>query len=66
MTQYLNQCAGTWDWSSEAVGKKAVVGMSGNRAIAILAGAMAGDLSDDFGPSGLELQENLANQAGIG
>lgn len=65
MTQYLQQCAGTWDWASEAVGEKAIAGMSGNRAIAIIAGAMAGDLSDDFGPSMLVLQENLARQAGI-
>jgi len=63
MTQYLAQCVGTWDWGSEAVGGKAIAGMSGNRAIAVIAGAMAGELSDDFGPSALELQENLARQA---
>ncbi len=63
MTQYLSQCAGTWDWASDALGEKAIAGMSGNRAIAIIAGAMAGDLADDFGPSVLELQANLANQA---
>ena len=65
MTQYLAQCAGTWDWSSDAVGEKAISGMSGNRAALVIAGAMVGDLSDDFGPSVRELQENLASQAGV-
>lgn len=65
MTQYLAQCAGTWDWNSEAVGDRAVSGMSGNRAALVIAGAMVGDLRDDFGPSVRDLQENLASQAGL-
>ena len=65
MTQYLVQCAGTWDWNSDAIGDRAVSGMSGNRAALVIAGAMAGDLQDDSGLSVLELQANLASQSGF-
>ncbi len=52
--RYLKQARSTFDWSKEATGERAVVGMSGNKAALIIAAAMAKELTDETGGNIIE------------
>ena len=61
---YLEQAKARFDWSKNAVGDRAVTGMSGNRAALIIAGEMAAELTDpDSGNVIRDLQAKLTAQA---
>ena len=63
MARYLEQARGRFDWSSDATGDRAVSGMSGNQAALIIAGEMAGELSDETGESLIKtLQASLLRE----
>lgn len=58
--RYLGQARRRFDWSTTAVGERAVVGMSGNKAALIIAAEMAGELTDETGGNVIrEIQEQL-------
>lgn len=60
MARYLRQAKSRFDWSRDAIGDRAVTGMSGNRAAMIIAGEMAAELSDETGANLIkELQDQL-------
>lgn len=46
MISYLSQAYPKFDWTSSAIGERAITGMSGNQAAQIIAGEMANELSD--------------------
>jgi len=61
--RYLQQARTRFDWSKDAVGERAVAGMSGNKAALIIAAAMAEELTDEAGSNAIrELQEQLRAQ----
>lgn len=66
MIFYLRQAKGTFDWNSKLnPGEGTVVGMSGNKAADIVAGAMAAELHDPSGENFIkQIEESLlATQA---
>ncbi len=65
MTFYLLQAKNRFDWSSKASpGENTVVGMSGNKAADIIAGAMAGELHDPSGENFIkEIEASLLASA---
>ena len=64
MARYLKQSRGTFDWSKEATGERAVGGMSGNKAALIIASEMGKELSDDTDVATItELQQQLLAQS---
>ncbi len=61
--RYLQQARSRFDWSKEATGERAVVGMSGNKAALIIAAAMAEELTDETGGNMIkEIQDQLRAQ----
>jgi len=61
--RYLKQARSRFDWSKEATGERAVVGMSGNKAALIIAAAMAEELMDETGGNMIkEIQDQLRAQ----
>ena len=61
--RYLQQTRNRFDWSKDAFGERAVVGMSGNQAALIIAGAMAEELTDETGSNVIkDLQDQLRAQ----
>ncbi|MBI1914865.1 MAG: DGQHR domain-containing protein [Planctomycetes bacterium] len=64
MARYLKQSRATFNWSKEATGDRAVVGMSGNKAALIIASEMGKELSDDTDMATIsDLQQQLLAQA---
>lgn len=60
---YLKQARSRFDWSKDATGERAVVGMSGNKAALIIAAAMAEELTDEAGGNMIkEIQDQLRAQ----
>jgi len=60
LVQYIEQAREIFDWRKEATGYRAISGMSGNRAVIIIAGTMAQELRDESGISSLkEMEEKL-------
>jgi hypothetical protein len=65
MAHYLKQTRATFDWSKDATGERAVVGMSGNKAALVIASEMGKELSDDTDMATIsEIQKQLLAQAG--
>lgn len=65
--RYLKQARSRFDWSKEATGERAVVGMSGNKAALIIAAAMAEELTDETGGNMIkEIQDQLRAQIAQG
>lgn len=64
MARYLRQARNTFDWRRDATpGERSVAGMSGNRAVLIIAGEMAKELSDETGQNLVQdLQRELLAQ----
>jgi hypothetical protein len=63
MSHYLKQSRASFDWSKEASGEKAVVGMSGNKAALIIGGVMGKELSDETEIATIgQLQSQLLHQ----
>jgi DGQHR domain-containing protein len=61
--RYLKQARSRFDWSKEATGDRAVVGMGGNKAALIIAAAMAEELTDETGGNMIkEIQDQLRAQ----
>jgi DGQHR domain-containing protein len=61
--RYLQQARSRFDWSKEAAGERAVVGMAGNKAALIIAAAMAEELTDETGGNMIkEIQDQLRAQ----
>ncbi len=61
--RYLKQARSRFDWSKDAAGERAVVGMSGNKAALIIAAAMAEELTDETGGNMIkEIQDQLRAQ----
>jgi DGQHR domain-containing protein len=57
---YLSQTRNRFNWSKKATGESSVVGMGGNKAAMVIAGALATELTDETGESVIkELQEKL-------
>jgi hypothetical protein len=64
MACYLRQAKDAVDWHKDASGEGSITGMSGNRAALIIAGQMAGQLSDPSGSSVIrDLQERLIHES---
>ena len=64
MGRYLKQARATFNWSKDATGDRAIVGMSGNKAALIIASEMGKELSDDTDMATIsELQQQLLAQA---
>ena len=64
MGRYLKQARATFNWSKDATGDRAIVGMSGNKAVLIIASEMGKELSDDTDMATIsELQQQLLAQA---
>jgi DGQHR domain-containing protein len=60
MAHYLKQSRGRFDWSNDATGDSAVVGMSGNKAAIVIAGHMGKELTDETDIASIsELQDQL-------
>jgi DGQHR domain-containing protein len=64
MAEYLQQARARFDWGKNATGERSVTGMSGNRAALIIAGEMAGELSDQGSSNVLrDIQAKLVDSA---
>ncbi len=63
-SRYLTQTRSRFDWNKDAVGERAVAGMSGNKAALIIAAAMAGELTDEVSGSNVikQIQDHLRSQ----
>jgi DGQHR domain-containing protein len=60
---YLKQAQARFDWLKDAIGDRAIAGMSGNKAAMIIAAAMAEELTDESGSNLIkETQEKLRAQ----
>ena len=63
METYLFQTRGAFNWHGQATGENSVRGMTGNQAATIVAGYMAGEISDDTGLNVQLLQDQLTGTA---
>jgi hypothetical protein len=60
MAHCLRQSRGRFDWSNDATGESAVVGMSGNKAAMVIASQMGKELTDETDIASIsELQNQL-------